>query len=270
MTFSGSARCKIALVLALSFGSFSSQVSANGAIGDHVNNLHAHLGEYAEEVQWLEDKFGAVVDVYEKQGKGKVDTDVMIEYWEEVDFHSAIETQYVPVYATIWQGIYGVKTAIDKGADASAVRAEEAKLVHALWQGLGAVKLASQYQKKGLIDQVQTTETEPTTPTEVIDDIKVRLDRVVAKYAEQLSEVATTLVFDTYLQRFEGIEGALIELDAPLVEDLEKDFNVSLPQAIEQDKGVDAVRDVVNAMQVKLDKAYALLAEAEKNRKSVF
>ena len=82
--------------------------------------------------------------------------------------------------------------------------------------------------------------------------------------------MATTLVFDTYLQRFEGIEGALIELDAPLVEDLEKDFNVSLPQAIEQDKGVDAVREVVNAMQVKLDKAYALLAEAEKNRKSVF
>ncbi|HCY27752.1 MAG TPA: hypothetical protein DHV00_05175, partial [Alteromonas macleodii] len=70
-----------------------------------------------------------------------------------------------------------------------------------------AVKLASQYQKKGLVNKVQTTEKEPTTGPEVIDDIKTRLDRVVAKYAEQLHEVATTLVHDTYLQRFEGVEG---------------------------------------------------------------
>ena len=78
------------------------------------------------------------------------------------------------------------------------------------------------------------------------------------------------MLHDTYLQRFEGIEGALIELDAELVEDLEKDFNVTLPQAISKDTSVDNVRAVVETMQVKLDKARSLLVKAEESRKSVF
>ena len=254
---------------AVTFSMFSGNTMANGVISDHVNNLQAHIGEYTEEVHWLESRFGSVVDAYEKNGKG-VDTSVLIDYWEEVDVHSAIETQYVPIYASIWQGIYGIKMAIDNGKDIAEVRAEQEKLNQALWQALGAVKLASQYQKQGLIAKVQTTEVEPTTAPEVIDDIKKRLERVVAKSAEQLTEAATTLVHDAYLQRFEGIEGALIELDASLVEDLEKDFNVTLPQAIASNKGVDEVRSVVKAMGVKLDRARVLLVEAEKSRKDVF
>ncbi len=259
----------LVLASAVTFSMLSSQALANGAIGDHVNNLHAHIGEYTEEVHWLESKFGSVVDAYEAQNKS-LKTDALIEYWEEVDFHSAIETQYVPIYASIWQGIYGVKVAIDEGKPVAEVRVEQEKLNHALWQALGAVKLASQYQKKGLVNKVQTTEKEPTTGPEVIDDIKTRLDRVVAKYAEQLHEVATTLVHDTYLQRFEGVEGDLIAKDAALVEDLEKDFNVTLPQAISKDTGVDAVRKVVESMQTKLDRARALLVEVEQSRKDVF
>jgi len=259
----------LVLASAVTFSMLSSQALANGAIGDHVNNLHAHIGEYTEEVHWLESKFGSVVDAYEAKDKS-LKTDALIEYWEEVDFHSAIETQYVPIYASIWQGIYGVKVAIDEGKPVADVRVEQEKLNHALWQALGAVKLASQYQKKGLVNKVQTTEKEPTTGPEVIDDIKTRLDRVVAKYAEQLHEVATTLVHDTYLQRFEGVEGDLIAKNAALVEDLEKDFNVTLPQAITKDTGVDSVRKVVESMQAKLDRARALLVEVEQSRKDVF
>jgi hypothetical protein len=259
----------LVLASAVTFSMLSSQALANGAIGDHVNNLHAHIGEYTEEVHWLESKFGSVVDAYEAKDKS-LKTDALIEYWEEVDFHSAIETQYVPIYASIWQGIYGVKVAIDEGKPFAEVRVEQEKLNHALWQALGAVKLASQYQKKGLVNKVQTTEKEPTTGPEVIDDIKTRLDRVVAKYAEQLHEVATTLVHDTYLQRFEGVEGDLIAKNAALVEDLEKDFNVTLPQAISKDTGVDSVRKVVESMQAKLDRARALLVEVEQSRKDVF
>ena len=263
---------KMSALLAVSMMSLSmvtTNAMANGAIGDHVNNLHAHIGEYTEEVEWLESKFGGVVDAYANKDKS-LKTDALMEYWEEVDFHSAIETQYVPIYASIWQGIYGVKVAIDEGKPLDVVRHEQEKLNHALWQALGAVKLASQYQKRGLVGEVQTTEVEPTTGPAVIDDIKTRLDRVVAKYAEQLNEVATTLVHDTYLQRFEGVEGDLIAKDAALVESLEKDFNVTLPQAISQDKGVDGVRSVVETMQSKLDKARVLLVEAEKGRKDVF
>lgn len=259
----------LAIATAMGVSTISMPVQANGEIGEHVNNLSAHLKEYVEEVHWLEKKFGEVVDTYGKDPKA-ANSDRLLEFWEEVDFHSAIETQYVPVYALIWQGIYGVKTAIDAGKPLADVKAEQAKLNQALWQALGAVKLAAQLQQKGVIAEVKTTEVEPVTGPEVIDDIKLRLDRVVAKYAEQLTEVATTLVHDTYLQRFEGVEGDLIQRDAKLVEDLEKDFNVTLPQAISQNKGVDAVRSVVEAMQAKLDKARALLVETEKSRNDVF
>ncbi|WP_394223497.1 hypothetical protein [Alteromonas gracilis] len=259
----------LVLASAVTLSMLSTAALANGAIGDHVNNLHAHINEYTEEVHWLESKFGSVVDAYEAKDKS-LKTDALIEFWEEVDFHSAIETQYVPIYASIWQGIYGVKVAIDEGKPVKDVRMEQEKLNHALWQALGAVKLASQYQKKGLVDKVQTTKNEPTTGPEIIDDIKTRLDRVVAKYAEQLHEVAITLVHDTYLQRFEGVEGDLIAKDAALVEDLEKDFNVALPQAISKDKGVDAVRKVVESMQAKLDRARTILVDVEQSRKDVF
>ncbi|QHQ40840.1 hypothetical protein GTQ55_11560 [Microbulbifer hydrolyticus] len=246
------------------------QASANGAIGDHVNDLKGHLGQYSEEVNWLIGKYDGVVDTYEAKGKKATDTQQLVEFWEEVDFHSAIETNYVPVYANIWQGIYGIKQAIEAGKPVAEVRAEQDKLNSAFWQALGAVKLASQYQEKGLLAKVQTTEAEPTTMPETLDDIKHRLDRVVAKYAEKLPEAATSIVHDTYLHRFEGVEGALIEQDAALVEDLEKDFNVTLPQALDGKTSVDDVRKVVESMQVKLDKAKSLLVEAEKKRKDVF
>jgi len=248
----------------------AAQVSANGAIGEHVNNLQAHLGQYSEEVDWLVAKFDGVVDTYEKQGQKAANSNALPEYWEEVDFHAAIETNHVPTYASIWQGIFGVKQAIDSGAPAAKVREEQKKLNQALWQGLGAVKVAAQYQQKGLLAKIQTTEAEPTTAPETLEDIKHRLDRVVAKFAEQLPEAATTIVHDTYLHRFEGVEGALIEQDAALVEDLEKDFNVTLPLALKGESSVDDVRKVVEAMQAKLDKAKNLLVEAEKKRKKVF
>ena len=72
------------------------------------------------------------------------------------------------------------------------------------------------------------------------------------------------------MERFEGIEGALIEQDASLVEALEKDFNVTLPQAIENGKSVDEVRGIIDDMKQKLGKAQTLLEKAEQNRKDVF
>jgi len=51
---------------------------------------------------------------------------------------------------------------------------------------------------------------------------------------------------------------------------LEKDFNVTLPQAIKNGKSVDDVRNVVSDMQTKLDRAKTLIEKAEKSRKDVF
>ncbi|MDX1695007.1 MAG: hypothetical protein R3208_14675 [Ketobacteraceae bacterium] len=139
-----------------------------------------------------------------------------------------------------------------------------------MWQALGAVKLASQYQERGLLAKVKTTEEAPGTMTETLDVVKQRLDRVVAKYAEKLPDEATEIVHETYLNLFEGVEGPLIEQNADLVSDLEKDFNVTLPKALKNGSSVDEVRKVVNAMHTKLDKAKALLAKAEKSKKEVF
>jgi hypothetical protein len=127
---------------------------------------------------------------------------------------------------------------------------------------LGAVKLAAQYQKKGLLTKVKTTQNDSLTQPETIDEIKHRLDRVVAKYAERLPESAVSIVHDTYQHLFEGIEGALIAQGADLVEDLEKDFNLTLPKALASKSSVDDVRNVVEGMQGKLDSARILLAQA--------
>jgi hypothetical protein len=66
------------------------------------------------------------------------------------------------------------------------------------------------------------------------------------------------------------VEGVLIEQDADLVEDLEVDFNVRLPKAIQDGKTIDEVREVILAMQAKLDQARALLKTAEQKRQQVF
>ena len=243
---------------------------ANGPIGEHVNHLQANIKDYSEEVEWLVAKVDSLVTAYESKGVKAVNSDNLIEYWESVKFHSAIETNYVPVYASIWQSLYGIKMAIDNNKPASDVRSQQTALNTALWQGLGAVKLAAKFQQTGVLAAVKTTATENMTQSATVDEIKHKLDRVVAKYAERLSDEATTIVHDTYLHLFEGIEGTLIEQDANLVEVLEKDFNVTLPKAISDNKTVDQVRDVITDMQTKLDRAKALIEKAEKTRKDVF
>jgi len=256
------------LLLASAF--MAQPVLANGPIGEHVNHLQANLKSYAEEVEWMVGKVDTMVSDYDKKGAKAVKTDDLIEYWESVKFHSAIETNYVPVYASIWQGIYGVKMAIENGKPAAEVRKEQEAMNIALWQGLGAVKLAAKFQQKGLLESVKATATEEMTQSATIDEIKHKLDRVVAKFAERLQDEATDIVHDTYLHLFEGVEGTLIEQDAKLVEVLEKDFNVTLPQAIKNGKSVDDVRNVVSDMQTKLDRAKTLIEKAEKSRKDVF
>lgn len=247
---------------------FATVASANGPIGDHVNDLQAHLGEYSEEVVWMIEQVDEIVANYERGGLANVNPERVVEIWEEVNFHAAIETNYVPVYASIWQGLFGVRQAIEAEQPIAELRAQQAALEQSLWQGLGAVKLAAQFQARGLVANIENTVA--TSPTETLTQVGQLLDRVVAKYAERLPEEAVSIVYDTYLTRFEGVEGDLIEQDADLVEDLEVDFNVTLPQALEGNASVDEVRGIVNAMKSKLNRARALLEEAEANRPSVF
>ena len=244
--------------------------TAGGPIGGHVNHLSDNLKKYTEEVNWLIEKVDGIVTRYDQGGAKAAKADAVVDHWEAVDFHAAIETSYVPVYASIWQGLYGVKQSIDDNLPTAKVRLEQEKLAQALWQALGAVKLAAQYQERGLLDKIKVTETGPTNSIEALGEIKMRLDRVVAKYAEKLTDTAVNIVHDTYLNLFEGVEGELIALNADLVEDLEKDFNVTLLKALQGNASVDDVRQLVNTMNGKLDMAKSLLEKANKGKKDVF
>lgn len=251
----------LTLVLACVATFWSPVTPANGTITDQVNRLYDHVDQYQEEVQWLIKNYAGVVDQYAAQVNRKAPTDTaqLIEFWEQVDFHSAIETQHVPTYASIWQGIYGIKSSIEAGDPIDQVRGHQKQLNQALWQGLGAVKLAAQYQQRGWAPKVQTTEVEPSNPEEMVEDIINRLDRVVAKHAEQLNQVAISLVHETYEKRFETIESALKAKDHDLAEALEKDFAVTLPKMLEGQGSVDQVRAVINGMKSQLIRAKALL-----------
>jgi len=245
-------------------------VFAGGEVGDHVNHLSESLDNYSKEVSWLVEKMDGIVDRYEKGGAKAAHSSSVVDHWEAVDFHAAIESNYVPLYASIWQGLYGVKGAIDNGASVDAVRAEKHKLEQALWQSLGAVKLAAQFQDRGLLEKIALREGGPSNSIEALAEINTRLDRVLAKFAEKLNDAALEIVYDTYLNLFEGVEGELIAQNADLVADLEKDFNVTLPKAIKDNASVDDVRKIIVAMQAKLDKSKAILETNQKTKKDVF
>ena len=256
--------CAIALATLLA----GTTAHAGGEVGEHVNDLQAHIDDYTKEVHWLIEQVDGIVTRYTQNGVKAAKPETVVDHWEAVDFHAAIETNFIELYATIWQGLFGVRDAVEKKKPVADVRAEQAKLEHTLWQSLGAVKLAAKYQKRGLLPAVDNTTA--ASPVETMDIIDRELGRVVAKYAEQLPDEAMEIVHETYLTRFEGVEGILIEQDAQLVEDLEIGFNVTLPKAIKASASLDQVRNIVNAMNVKLDRARALLVQAGQQRKAVF
>lgn len=264
------AQCRFLLALLGMLTVLANPATAGGPIGEHVNHLSSNLKRYTEEVNWLINKVDGIVTRYDNGGAKAAKADTVVDIWEEVDFHAAIETTYVPVYASIWQGLYGVKQSIDDNSPIAKVRLEQEKLEQALWQALGAVKLAAQYQERGLLDKIKVTETGPTNSIEALGEVKMRLDRVVAKYAEKLTDTAVNIVHDTYLNLFEGVEGELIALNADLVEDLEKDFNVTLLKALQGNASVNEVRQIVNNMHSKLDQAKSLLEKATQGKKDVF
>ena len=197
-------------------------VAANGPIGEHVNDLAGHLDRYENEVNWLIEQVGGIVDRYEAEGQEAAQPELVVDHWEAVDFHAAIETNYVPLYASIWQGLFGVRVAVEEAQPVATVRAELTSLEQTLWQSLGAVKMRNRTQAARTIWSTRSHPAQPRVQA---------LSTVWSPARERLSGEAKAIVFDAYLTRFEGLEGDLIEVDADLVEALELDFNVTLPGA---------------------------------------
>ena len=253
------------LVLVLVLG--APKVTANGDIGDHVEDLTAHLEEYSNEVVWLSDKVDNLV-TYARDGAQAVDSTDLVEWWEAVKVHGAIEVNEVGLYSSIWRALSEVETAIEEARPQQQLQTRQRALERSLWEGLGAVKLAARLQDAGTAPA--TAQAVAATPATTLEEIAEALDAVVAQHAQGESAAAKELVHATYLERFEGVEGVLIEQDPALVEALERDFNVTLPVLLDEGASGDEVAGTVAAMQEKLTRARSLLAAAGGNEREVF
>lgn len=263
------------VLLAFSMVVFSpGSLRAHGEIGDDIKDLKSHLGEYEEDLRQVMSNYEGVVSKYEADGADGIDTEELLKFWEDAKMHYAIELNYVLIYAKIWQSIYQIKEGIEGEKPAEEVRAGQTALVENLWQALGAVKMASLVQANAAASAEAEPGAEDTKEdmglVATIDEIQEKLHRIMAKCAERDFEAATEMVHDTYLNLFEGVEGALIEHDADLVVDLEKDFNVTLPKQIESEASLEEIKKTTAAMSEKLDRASSLLAKSEKDKKDVF
>lgn len=102
-----------------------------------------HIDDYEAEIAQLVAAVDAIVAEHASGAPGDGRVDALIEQWEAVAVHEAIEYKATLAYPGIWQGIVGLKQAVETGKAAETVAAAGEQLKAALWQGLGALKLAA-------------------------------------------------------------------------------------------------------------------------------
>lgn len=260
-----------AAVLAVSVLSLPGAALAHGEAGEHVNELQEHMSEYAGDINAMIGSVNDIVSNYEAGDDYADEAKELIEQWESVEFHEAVESRAMPLYPPIWAAIGAFSTALKEGAPAATVQAKGDAIAAALWQGYGALKLLATRDKSGHGQGHADKHKKGRLSNEaVLDTIDDNLDRVLVLYKEGNSEKAQELIFDTYMNYFEGIEGDLIEQDADLVSGLEADFNATLPQLVKSGAPASEVDAQIDAMQDQLDKAEDLLEQAEQAESSVF
>lgn len=260
-----------AAVLALSFLSLPITTLAHGESDDEAAELQQNLDEYAGEINDLIATVEGIVAEYEPGENYDDEVKELIKQWESVDFHETLEENAMALYPPIWSALGAFSTALKEGAAVETVRARRDAIAAALWQGYGALKLLAARDESGAATaDEEASESDEASGGAVIQTINAHLDRVLALYKKGESEQARELIFDTYMQYFEGIEGDLIEQDAELVSGLEADFNATLPQLIKSGAPVSEVAEQIDDMQDDLDDARELLEEAEQEETSVF
>ena len=242
--------------LALAHGEFDEEQLAE---------FHEHMDDFLGEVEEL------VADVEVIVGKdraGEADVDALIEHWEEVGVHAVIETRAMVTYPGIWQGIILLQQAVEAG-DSGNVAAAGERLKAALWQAFGAVRLAASQVQSGTAPATVDSEARASGP-ETVARIIADLEQAVAEYRADNLAKAEALIHQTYMSRFEGIEGDLIARNPELVSSLEKDFNATLPLLMQQGAGLDEVNRALKSMKAQLADASAILESVEASRSEVF
>ena len=255
--------CLLALMLAFS------SVHAHGDYEADVDEFHLRLDEYRQDVMHMLDSADKIAAAYSNETDAEASAQKLIDLWEEVAVHGAIETKASILYPPVWQALSNLQQALKTDAGEADLQAAQDDLAVALWQGLGGVTLAANQYEQGM-EQVPTQAAPEGDYAEQIAAIRDELEQAVQAYADNDVKQAGKLVYNAYMQRFEFLEADLIAQDAELVEKLELDFNAGLPQLMQQGADVKAIRDKLAKMNAELDQAEALLAASEANRSEVF
>lgn len=256
------------LVAALSTG-----VHAHGEAGEHVEEFHKHLDDYAADVDALSETLDGIADAYAAGDEGTDRLDTFVHQWEKVDFHAALEVVATPLYPPIWANISRLRQAIDGGAPAAEVRRHSDAIEAALREGLDGLRSAADRRESdppAVATAGHERYEESASAEEEIRRIMQALDGALHEYRKGNVERANSLVQAAYLQRFEGLEGDLIEQDPELVAGLEEDFNGTLPNLMASGAPAEEVANLLERMKSKLHEADKLLAESGDDEAKVF
>lgn len=236
-----------------------------------LDEFHLHLDDFREDVQHLIEALEPVLQAHAEGGDTDAASAELIEEWEEVGVHAAIETRATPLYPGIWQALVALQQAAGGGRSAAEVRAAADDVEAALWQGFGAVRLAASQVEAGTAPETaEAGDGAPLSGPETVDRIVADLEQAVAAYRSDELERAEQLIHRTYMDRFEGLEGDLIARDAELVTGLEKDFNATLPLLMQQGASLEKVNETLASMKRRLETARGILEEVERSRSEVF
>lgn len=264
-----------AVVAALVILPFSGAVLAHGEAGEQAAEFYEHMDVYADNINDIIASVEAITNDYEPDNDYAEAIDDLTEQWESVEFHQAVEENAMALYPPIWAALGAFSKALKQGAPDDTVEAKAADIKAALWQGYGALKLLAARHDQNKSDHHDEDHEEneahaQTSGEAVIDTIDENLDKVLVLYKKGENKAAGELIYNTYMNYFEGIEGELIEQNADLVSKLEVDFNATLPTLIKNDAPARKVAAQIEAMQDDLDTAAELLETAEAQETSVF
>ena len=241
---------------------------AHGEVDEaQLAEFHEHVDDYAREIRMLTDELDPIVDAYASGEDVAPELEDLIHEWEEVGVHAAIETRAPVTYPGIWQALVALQQAAGAGKPAEAVAAAAEDVEAALWQGMGGVRLAASQVGAATTSEPAMA---PASGPETIDQILADLEQAVAAYQADDVKRAESLIHQTYMNRFEGLEGDLIAQDPDLVSSLEKDFNATLPLLMQGGASMEEVRAQLENMRAQLDQANHLLEKAEQSRSEVF
>jgi len=232
--------------------------------------FHLHLDDFRADVEHLAEELPAVVRAH---AAGR-DTDAamteLIEHWEEVGLHAAVESKAMALYPGIWQAIIALQQVAGSDRSTADVEAAAARVEAALWQGLGALRLAASQVEAGTATAPAVAAGEALSGPETVARIVADLEQALAAYRDDELARAESLIHQTYMTRFEGLEGDLIARDPELVSRLERDFNATLPLLMQEGADLARVNAALDAMKRQLETASEILRDVEQARSDVF